>query len=196
MSDGPYRAIGDLDILVKGNDARQLARALPGLGYEADQRFNAVHGRTRLIFHGQAGKLDVFVETFTMCHELRLGERLALDSPTLTVSDLLMTKLQVVQLNAKDRQDASALLEEHEIADGPGDHIDKAYLTGLVSQDWGLWRTTTITLKRLVEDEPAARNSAAELLDAFVEVPKSLGFRLRARVGDRVQWYELPDDLD
>jgi hypothetical protein len=130
-----------------------------------------------------------------MCHELRLSGRLELDYPTLTASDLLLTKLQVVELNAKDEQDAVVLLQEHELGNGSGDHIDLRYVTGLVSSNWGLWRTITGTLRDIARSNPTVRASADALLDACMAVPKSRTFRLRARVGDRVQWYDLPDDL-
>jgi hypothetical protein len=191
----PHRAIGDLDAVVSKSDARPLARALPELGYAAEPRFNAMHGSRRLIFHGPAGKLDVFVESFRMCHELRLGDRLHLDYPTITVSDLLMTKLQIVELNAKDVQDACLLLAEHELGEGPGDHIDVTHLSELVGHDWGLWRTTTATLENLAQHGPTGRATAEQLCALLHAAPKSRAFRLRARIGERVQWYELPDDL-
>jgi hypothetical protein len=191
----PHRTIGDLDGVVSKAGARRLASALPELGYAAEPRFNAMHGNRRLIFHGPTGKLDVFVESFRMCHELRLGDRLHLDYPTITVSDLLMTKLQIVELNAKDAQDASLLLAEHELGEGPGEHIDVTYISGLVGNDWGLWRTTVGTLEKLAECSSAGRDTAEQLCTVLREAPKSRAFRLRARVGERVQWYELPDDL-
>jgi hypothetical protein len=190
----PHREIGDLDAVVSKADARALAKALPELGYAAEARFNAMHGGHRLIFHGPTGKLDVFVEAFRMCHELRLGDRLDLDYPTITVSDLLITKLQIVELNAKDVQDASLLLAEHDLGEGPGDHIDVKYLSRLVGHDWGLWRTTIGTLETLAQRGAAGRATAERLRTVLREAPKSRAFRLRARVGERVQWYDLPDD--
>ena len=106
-----------------------------------------MHGDRRLIFHGPAGKLDVFVGAFEMCHRLELSGRLALDSPTLTVSDLLLTKLQIVELERQGRAGRRELLRDHALGHGDGDHVDVDYLAGLVAGDWGLWRTTTGTLR-------------------------------------------------
>jgi hypothetical protein len=195
IASGPHREIGDLDVVVKKEDARSLARALPALGYEPELRFNAVHGSSRLLFHGPTGKLDVFIGSFRMCHEIRLAGRLELDYPTLTASDLLLTKLQVFELNAKDEQDAVALLQEHPLRNGPGDQIDLLYLGNLMSSDWGLWRTITGTLRKIAESNVTARPAADALLTACLAVPKSRSFKLRARIGDHVQWYELPEDL-
>ncbi len=191
----PHREIADLDVLIPRAEARKVGAALATAGYEPEARFNALHGDRRMIFHGPAGKLDVFVGAFEMCHRLELNGRIALDKPTLTVSDLLLTKLQIVELNAKDAQDAALLLREHALGHGDGDQVDVDYLAGLVAGDWGLWRTTTGTLRRLAELEPTVAPRAHELESVLTEVPKSRAFKMRARVGEHKRWYELPDEI-
>jgi hypothetical protein len=186
----PYRAIADIDAIAPRAQARPLAVALSANGYEPEARFNAMHGNRRMIFHGPAGKLDVFVGAFEMCHRLELDDRLALDRPTLTVSDLLLTKLQIVELNAKDAEDATMLLRAHELGEGPGDHVDVPYIAALTGRDWGLWRTVTGTLRGL----PDVEGRATALADALDAAPKTRAFRVRARVGERKRWYELPDE--
>ena len=182
----PHREIADIDVAVTRRDARKLTPFLESRGYTAESRFNALHGDTRMIFHGPQGKLDVFVGSFSMCHELDIDDRLALDFPTLTATDLLLTKLQIVELNAKDAHDASVLLGEHELGEGDGDHIDAAYVARLTGDDWGLWRTVTETLRKLSDLHPpiadrtralSARLDAAPE-DAQVQAPRS---RRRAR---------------
>jgi hypothetical protein len=192
---GPYRQLGDLDAITRRADSPALSRALPEHGYRPESRFNALHGDRRLIFNGPRVRLDVFVDNFEMCHRIQLADRLEIDPRTLTVSDLLLTKLQIVEVNAKDAQDAAALLAEHDLAAGPGDHVDVDYLSGVVGADWGLWRTATGTLARLAELEPGVAAPARQLIEAFEKAPKTRGFRLRARVGERVRWYELPDEV-
>jgi hypothetical protein len=195
LAGGPYRELGDLDAMTRRADAPALSRALPERGYQPEARFNALHGDRRLIFNGPCGRLDVFVDSFEMCHRIPLADRLEIEARTLTASDLLLTKLQIVEVNAKDAQDAVALLAEHELAAGPGDHIDVEYLSGVLGADWGLWRTVTGTLARLAEREPSVAEPARQLIDAFERAPKTRAFRLRARVGERVRWYELPDEV-
>ena len=190
-----HRPLGDLDAVVRRADARPLSRTLLAAGYEPEPRFNALHGDRRLIFYGPQGKLDVFVEVFEMCHRIDLGSRLVLDSPTLTVSDLLLTKLQVVELNAKDADDAAILLRHHELGHGNGDHVDLDYLARLVGDDWGLWRTLTRTLERLEALQPAVSEQARTVRSTLDEAPKTRRFRVRAKVGERKRWYELPDEV-
>jgi len=191
-----HRTIGDLDAVTMRKDIKRLTAMLQERGYEAETRFNALHGDRRLIFHGSAGKLDVFVERFEMCHRLDLGSRLRLDSPTITVTDLLVTKLQVVELNEKDSRDIAELLRHHSLGTGDGDHIDADYLGALIGDDWGLWRTLTGTLERLPALVPDVGEQAAAVHGVLDEAPKGRRFRMRAKVGERKRWYELPDDLE
>jgi hypothetical protein len=195
VAKGPYRALADLDAITQRADVNIVSRMLTGLGYKADARFNAVHGERRLIFSGPKGKLDVFVDTFEMCHRIQLRNRLPLEALTLTASDLLLTKLQIVELNDKDAKDSAALLADHELAGGPGDHIDVDYVGSLLGSDWGLWRTVTANLKKVADLEPSVATRAHDLVNAIESAPKSIGFRARARIGDRIRWYELPDEV-
>lgn len=190
-----HREIADLDSATRRSDTRRLSAALGERGYEPEARFNALHGDRRLIFHGPAGKLDVFVDSFEMCHRIELASRLDLDTPTLTVSDLLLTKLQVVELNAKDAHDAALLLRDHELGAGPGDQLDVEYIARLAGDDWGLWRTISGTLQRVADFEPEVARKARELSDVLDEAPKTRRFQLRARIGERKRWYELPDSV-
>jgi hypothetical protein len=192
----PHREIGDLDAVTRRADVKLVAKILEGRGYQAESRFNALHGDRRLIFHGSAGKLDIFVDTFDMCHKIDLTGRLALDTPTIPAADLLLTKLQVVELNDKDAQDLGQLLAHHELGNGPGDHIDVAYIAALVRDDWGLWRTVSGTLSRLPELQPEVADASRALRQLLDDAPKGRKFRLRATIGDRRRWYELPDEVE
>lgn len=195
-SGNSHRDIGDIDAVTTGSDVATVSRVLEERKYEPQARFNALHGTRRLIFHGPEGKLDVFVDTFEMCHRIELKHRLRLDSPTITATDLLLTKLQVVELNAKDADDLAELFRHHELGAGHGDRFDTDYLGGLVADDWGLWRTATGTLDRVAELRPDVAEPAGRLHGALDEVPKGRKFRLRARVGERVRWYEPPDEVE
>lgn len=189
-----HREIADIDIAVSRADARKLTGFMEERGYEAEKRFNSLQGDKRMIFHGPQGKLDVFVGAFSMCHALDLDRRLDKDFPALTATDLLLTKLQIVELNAKDAHDASVLLAEHEISAGDGDHIDSEHIGRLTGDDWGLWRTVTGTLEHLKRLHPEVGARVDELRAAIEQAPKSRRYKLRARVGERVRWYELPEE--
>jgi hypothetical protein len=190
-----YREIGDLDAVTTRSGVATVTSVVVARGYAPEARFNALHGDKRLIFVSPVAKLDVFVDTFEMCHQIELASRLGLDSPTIPLTDLMVTKLQVVELNAKDARDLAELISHHELGEGPGDHVDAIYLADLVRDDWGLWRTLAGTLERLGELEPSVVERARELLRVIDEAPKGRKFRLRAKVGDRKRWYELPEEV-
>jgi hypothetical protein len=191
----PHRAFSDLDAVVRRGQRATLIAVLEQSGYTADERFNAFNGASRLIFYGPAGKLDVFVDAFEMCHRIALADRLDADDPTLTVADLILTKLQVVELTDKDVQDLELLLRAHGLGHGPGDHVDVEYLGRALGRDWGLWRTATGSLAALRRERPGLDGEITALEAAIGGSERTLGFKLRGLVGERKRWYELPEEV-
>lgn len=185
-----HREPDDTDVIVSPAGVPALTDALVQRGWEPRARFNAAHGDRRLLFDGPTGKLDAFVGAFEMCHRIDLRERLGVEARTLSVADLLLTKLQIVELTEKDHADIRTLLSAHDVGTGPGDHVDGDRIAGALADDWGLWRTVTENLRRIGELEPGKAGSLLERIDA---VPKSRRFRMRARIGERRRWYELPE---
>ena len=106
------RSYADIDLAIRSEDGGRARSLLQALGYEADRGFNSLHGSRRLLFYDTVNgrRVDVFVGVFKMCHELELGDRLELVPNTLTPADLLLTKLQIVELNPKDLVDVVTLL--------------------------------------------------------------------------------------
>jgi hypothetical protein len=202
---GPLsRTYSDLDFVARRKHAKGVVKAFSSLGYQSDHRFNAIHAGSRMRFEGLGGgHADVFLEEFRMCHTLRLSSRLAVDAPTLPLADLLLTKLQVGNLNAKDVTDIAALLVDHDLtSDDSG--INVKYLVGLLATDWGWWRTATETLERtrsLANQLPLDANALERVRAAVDELrtridgePKRARWRARARLGDRRPWREEPED--
>src|SRR5215469_17998572 len=139
---GLQRSYADIDIVIGRKEGRAASHALLQLGYVANERFNALHGGRRLLFYDHANdrQLDVFVGTFAMCHALDLSGRLNMQPDTLCVADLLLTKLQIVEINAKDLIDAVQLLRNHAVGreDKPGmDELSLDRLCAFTSADWG-----------------------------------------------------------
>src|SRR4029450_517652 len=91
-------------------------------GYEPHVAFNALHGGDRLLFfdNDHDRQVDVFVGVFSMCHKIPLDGRIEVDPVSIPLAELLLTKLQVVELNEKDVRDALALLHDHEVGGGGG----------------------------------------------------------------------------
>jgi len=198
------REYKDVDLAGRAADWVRIGALLTDAGYTAHEQFNALNSDRRLLFFAPSGRrLDVFLDRVELCHKIDLLPRLGIPGATLPPADLLLMKLQVVETNDKDFRDMAALLVDLPLADGDDEAIDVAYLSGLAARDWGLWRTMTMVAGRLeahagtLGDERIARAVTAKvavLQERLESVPKTRGWRLRARVGDRVRWYELPDD--
>jgi hypothetical protein len=200
------RRYGDIDVVVKKGQDRGLKRLLEELGYTPNRSFNNLHGDRRLLFYDErnARQVDVFIGTFRMCHTLDLDGRLSMHPQTLAPADLLLTKLQIVKINAKDISDAQALLLEHSIERGNGDVIDLDRLMNVTSRDWGWFTTFTDNLARLTPapDSPLPQDAARDIAERVAAIqqvllaaPKSLGWKARAAMGRRVPWYELPEEI-
>ncbi len=197
------RPYADIDLAVQAGAEASLARVLVELGYEPDRKFNALYGYRRMLFWDRPNErqLDVFVGQFSMCHKLDFSGRLG-PGTTLTPADLLLTKLQIVELNTKDVVDALGLVVSHELGiEVDGDVIGLDRLTAVTAGDWGWFTTVSDSLAR-VRDRVEVAGSLAEVaagrLDAIAAAlegaPKSLRWRARARVGRRMPWYELPEE--
>jgi hypothetical protein len=196
----------DIDLVVAKSGKAKLDTIFSGLGFSSDRRFNALHGAERKIYYSPAGiKVDVFVGEFRMCHVIPIEEqRLVLDHPTAPLAELLITKAQVVQLTSKDATDLMAIIGGHELGDDDDGVINLAWIAELCARDWGLWRTVSETLRRLPELTQAVdvdehvrdrvSKRVEQALAALERAPKSQKWKMRNRIGDRVAWYELPED--
>jgi hypothetical protein len=199
------REFADVDLAAPRKARRQVTEVMEEAGLRPEPEFNALQGARRQIWWtpDRATHVDVFLGEFTMCHRLNLDERLQDDHPALPAADLLLMKLQVVELNRKDVTDAAALLSTHQL----GEHdengsINRRRLVEVLSTDWGFYTTATDNLEKipgLVGDlDPElgrhVADAAARIRREVDEAPKSRAFKLRSRVGRRVRWYEVPDE--
>ena len=198
------RKYGDLDFVASSRQQASVQKLFESLGYEGDRRFNTLNGHQRLLYlDGVNGRqIDIFIDRMKMCHVIELADRLGGDDACLTPADLLLSKLQVFEVNMKDLVDSIALLLDHPIADHDDDAINAAYLAQLLSQDWGLYRTLQLNTARVrdaAKELPVPADTVNQRLDQLWERvdahPKSLKWRLRAKVGDRMSWYELPEEV-
>ncbi|HEY7621673.1 MAG TPA: hypothetical protein VH834_17975 [Solirubrobacteraceae bacterium] len=201
------RQYKDLDIAIPKKASGPLDELLRNAGYNPHVSFNAMHARERGLFfdddHGR--QVDVFVDSFRMCHAIPLADRFAAEKGTVPLAELLLTKLQIIELNEKDIRDTVLLLHGHEIADHDDEAVNGARIAQLCASDWGLWRTITANLERCrehIDDYDLPDGDRAQIADRFGEIverveaePKSRGWKLRAKVGERKRWYDLPEEV-
>jgi hypothetical protein len=202
------REYRDIDIVAPGRARKQVSAFLEAAGYVPDRLFNALHGAQRLVYRwpSEAWSLDVIFDELNMSHRIDLRGRLGLPGATLDLADLLMTKLQVWQVNEKDLGDAACILADHALvaSEATPDGLDLVRIRALTGTDWGLCHTTERNLGRVREEwtRRAAlgtrfdvANQVDALLGEIARAPKSMAWKARARVGERVRWYETPEEL-
>jgi hypothetical protein len=197
------RDLTDIDFAARG-DQRKLARQFfEDLGYSIDQDLLVTTEGKRYSFSDPAtgAAVDVFFDELFFCHPIPLYERLKLDYPTITPTDLLLEKMQIVELNPKDIKDSTVLLLEHPLETGAEDAIDTTYVTKLLAADWGFYYTVTMNLEKLArhvegdgslrpDQSEVVRGRIRELVEAIEKQPKTSKWKLRARIGPRVKWYQ------
>ena len=147
------RQFGDLDFVVASKQRREFEAFMPEVGYSPHRQFNVLNGDQRQIYYqdGTDMKIDIFVGDFEMCHKIPLENRLTADPLTIPLAELLLSKAQIVELNRKDALDIASILLNNETGDDDREKINLKILAQLCSQDWGLYKTTSINLNR-VED--------------------------------------------
>ncbi len=204
------RAGQDIDLACLGKSRRKVADHLEQAGCKPDKRFNNLNGDRQMYFNAPSGRpIDVMVDRLSMCHVLDFRPLFDSASPTLDPADLLLSKLQIVELNAKDAHDIFHLLSGVRVGPDadPAVHRPRPVRLGAV-------RRLGLVAHRDRQPEQAARpalrtagpgpalpevrpadpgQAAAEVAET---VPKGLKWKTRARVGDRVRWYELPEEVD
>lgn len=205
----------DIDLATRSKDRKAVSDLLLQEGYDPDRQYNALYGHKQLYFVDPSWRrpVDVLVDRLEMCHRFEFADRLGVRSETLPPAELLLSKLQIVKINRKDILDALALLSEFPLAadDAGGTAISTGRITELTSGDWGWWRTVTGNLDRLAafiaHDLPSGdldfgrqlRFDLAAQVDQLGRTidagPKSTRWKLRARIGERAPWYELPEEV-
>jgi hypothetical protein len=196
------RDLTDIDLAARSDQRRDVRTWLEARGFVVDQDVVvATEGKRYCFTEPSSGTaLDIFFDELYFCHPIPLRDRLELDYPTITPTDLLLEKMQIVELNPKDVKDSLVLLLEHSL-DGSGeDAIDHTYVARLLGADWGFYYTVTTNLERLrghlVDGELDAGQAQIveeriEALErAIEEQPKTGKWRMRARIGPRKRWYQ------
>lgn len=203
------RTLTDLDFMTYGKYSKFLTNLFRRLGYEPNDSFIQMHGHIRHIYLDRAHRriADVFFDKLSFCHTVDFQNRLELDSPTITLADLLLEKMQIVHINEKDIKDTVILLAEHEIGESDSETVDVKRIVELLSDDWGFYHTVQTNLRRVaeyVEKRPAWPGEVKKAVGTKVEAllgrmeaePKSFRWKMRAKVGTSKKWYNDVEEVE
>lgn len=201
------RTYGDLDFFGLSSQTKIIKKLMESLGYKLHKRFNALHGERRLLYFDETNglRIDFLLDYFEMCHKIDLRDRLRIDNVTIPLADLLLTKLQIVELNEKDIKDIAVLMIDHDLSDkDEDDKINIKYIASLCSNDWGLQKTIEITIDKVFEwtnQSPIHEGYKKMIISKLSKMkttidsePKSLKWKMRAKIGEKIRWYEIPEE--
>lgn len=195
-----HRQPKDIDLATRKHDRRELRKFFESEGYEVDRDMLVAMEGTRYLFRDRQRLIDVdvWVDVLDLCHRLDVSSRLGA-GPTLTIEDLVLSKLQIVELTTGDLEDLTTMFSVHELSGEQGTRddpevIDVNYLTGILGDDWGFWRTAFGNLEKLNEHVGSeARPKVRKLIDLLNASSKTVRWKLRARIGERMQWWQDVD---
>lgn len=201
------RFFTDVDFMAYIEEKNSIEKMFADLGYLEDPRIKTVPGLKRSIFFTREhAHSDVFYDVLDFSHEINFRGRLEIDNPTISLVDLLLEKMQIVQINEKDVIDTLMLLCEHDMGDHDEETINIDYLAKTCKFDWGLWKTVTTNLNKLDqladqysvltdEEKTRIRDRIHRALQRIDEEPPTLRWQLRSRIGERIKWYRDVDEV-
>ena len=199
----------DMDFVTYSKFRAATKKLLVDLGYVpyVSLMLTGATGRHRQIFNDKEGNkaIDVFLDKLEMSHVIEFTDRLEQDSPTVPLAELLLQKLQIVQVNEKDIQDSIILLAEHDIGKTDKDEVNGAYVATLLANQWGFYHTVSENLTKIREfadkyplsdeDKHAVDERVGKLQEVIEKQPKTLQWKLRARVGTSTKWYNVVEEV-
>lgn len=197
------RHFTDLDFAAYFSHNDAIRKAFTRLGFKEDREVAVVFARQRMIYNmpGTELHVDIFFDKLDFCHPIPWAGRLEVDSPTIPLAELLLEKMQIVQINPKDIIDSIMLLREHSLDNSDHDTVNVKHIATMCAKDWGLWRTVTMNLKKVGEiskeyswlandDRLVVLEKIEQVLNMIENEPKSTSWNIRNKIGDRIKWYK------
>ncbi|MEM1536869.1 MAG: hypothetical protein QW577_03610 [Candidatus Bathyarchaeia archaeon] len=206
----------DIDFIAYSSQRNRVKEFFEKLGYAKRRATLSTAASERQIYYHPKGwfYVDVFFDRLLVAnHPIDFRGRLELDFPTITVTDMLLEKIQMWEaFGVKDLKDCLLLLKAHSVNEAAEkEQIDAAYIAKILARDWGFWYTATTNLKKLrkfvseldtlgkeAEINPAEigandREELVQKLDVLLEriekEPKTFGWKMRAKIGTKKRWY-------
>ncbi len=192
----------DIDLMGKREDTKGIVKTMENLGYRPRELFNKLNMGQRLIYYdmGNRRRVDIFLDEFIMCHKFNFKESILAGTYTLPITQLVMTKLQVVEKTDKEYLDLMAAFRDFPVT-SQDEGIREDEIAEVCSKDWGMYTTFSKSLDAL---EDRARNLGGEdaalivsrvekLTQSMAAHHKTLSWKMRARIGEKARWYELPE---
>jgi hypothetical protein len=149
--------------------------------------------------------VDVFLDWMKMDHEIDFRGRLDINTYAIDPADLFLSKLQIQKLNEKDAHDVITLCKDVYVDFEPHPGVlDLEHVAETCARDWGLYIDVMTNIDKVLDhlaDYDLSPREAARIArtlelaqNMMTEHAKSMRWRLRARIGKRLRWYNEIED--
>lgn len=200
------RQLHDLDLVGLSSQSAAISDLLERLAYLPNRRFNTLHGHTRLSFLSATNRfvVDVFLDQLMMCHNLDFRRRLHILDKTVSLTDLVLSKIQMIQIAVKDMRDVLCIFQDYPVCNTDQEGINRDYIARVLGSDWGFWNTVRLNLTQVEQyareelnptDLRLALDRLQRVRRSLLTCPKTLRWRLRSVIGERMVWYDIPEEL-
>lgn len=202
------RRLTDVDFITYGStDSTEIDKLLDSYGFKKQQNY-IWHASTRDIFvNGDGLLIDVFRDILDFCHPVIFKNRLESDLPTIELEEMVLQKLQIVEINDKDFKDLCVLFLEHDLGDNDSEDIHGRFIAKILAKSWGFHHTSIINLNKFdryldkiseitVKDRELIRQKINQLMEIITQEPKSLKWKLRSKIGTRMKWYKEVENIE
>lgn len=201
------RIPNDIDFIGLKEQSKSIKELFFELKYEINQYILMISEGRRFLLNNpiKAIETEVIFDKIDYCHSFDLRNRLTLDSPTIPLADLLLSKLQIIELNKKDIVDILILLTEHNLGTHEKETINIEYISYLLSKNWGLYYTITLNLKKIYnflskmhnfnpQAKKISKGKIEKMLNSIESKKKSFRWKIRSIIGKKIQWYHVVDE--
>jgi len=209
----------DLDLIGYAVQGRSISKVFDGLGFKGDDMINGFFGDRRLIYYEGRNRfhVDIFLDKLEFSHDVLFGKkpgngRLELDFPTISLTDLVLEKLQIHWIGRKDLVDLLVIFLGHDVkeqANGNHEVVDAGHIANLLADDWGFWHESMQNLEKTrqmlgqfigegrISHDLSMRigSRIAELGSTLQSVPKGRHWEKRAKVGTAKPWFREVEEV-
>ena len=198
----------DIDYASYGKNRGKIVPFFEKQGYELEKRAAMMSGGTRHIYFGdRIPMIDVFFDKLDYNHPIHSQGRLEINPYCVSLSDLLLQKLQIVKINDKDLKDAMLLLLAAPLGDPESSRINLKYISKLMAEDWGFYYTSVMNLNKVQaavngiavltdQDRILIKEKAETIIKIIENEPKSGKWKSRAKTGTSKIWYKEVSDWE
>lgn len=192
----------DIDLITKKVDIEKVETFFENLDFEQNKNFKILFGYQRRIFYSpQNITIEVYLDDLDLCQEIKVSERLLLDYPTISITDLFLSKIQRIDLAEKDIFDIFVLLESFDFSGEKSNKIDIEYISELCSKSWGWWKTFKININKLYDQKKGVFKNANDINRKLKEIEtaidskkKSIKWMVRNIIGENFNWFKTVDE--